>query len=87
MRVRLLRRSLFTLSLGLVVLTGCFSSPGVSSSANERSGSSDSSGPGEAFPVTITHAYRETTIPAAPKRIAGVGWGPETSYSHSDTRR
>jgi iron complex transport system substrate-binding protein len=28
----------------------------------------------DAFPVTITHVYGETTIPAAPKRIVTIGW-------------
>ncbi len=51
-----------------LLLTGC-----ASSTASPASTEADSAGSG-AFPVTITHALGETTIPAKPERVATVGW-------------
>lgn len=59
-----------------LALTACTSSgetPTSSSSASASSGSTD------AFPVTLTHAFGETTIPAQPQRVATVGWGSTES--------
>jgi iron complex transport system substrate-binding protein len=51
----------------LVALAGCASTP-------EPGGGSTSAGGGGAFPVTIEHAYGETTIEKKPTRIATVAW-------------
>ena len=54
-----------------LLLTGC-----ASSSTPTETGASDAEA-GGAFPVTITHALGETTIPAKPERVAAIrarGW-------------
>ncbi|WP_431805064.1 iron-siderophore ABC transporter substrate-binding protein [Microbacterium sp. bgisy203] len=51
-----------------LLLTGCASSGSAPSSTD---GAADS----DAFPVTITHALGETTIPAQPERVATISWG------------
>lgn len=53
----------------LVGLAGC---SGASTTAEGDAGSSASTG--DAFPVTITHAYGSTTVPAKPTRVATVAW-------------
>jgi iron complex transport system substrate-binding protein len=60
----------FTVAGGLV-LSGCStpSEAGGSPSGDTAAGSS------EAFPVTFEHMYGETTIDAAPERVATWGWG------------
>ncbi|WP_375390213.1 iron-siderophore ABC transporter substrate-binding protein [uncultured Amnibacterium sp.] len=54
----------------LVALAGCAGSAG--SAGAEGSGSSSAAG--DAFPVTIEHAYGETTIESKPERVATVAW-------------
>lgn len=52
-----------------LVLTGC-AGTAATPGAQDASPSSD----GE-FPVTIEHAFGETTIPAEPERVVAVSWG------------
>ena len=49
-----------------LLFTGCASS---SSPASTDSAAAD-----DTFPITITHALGETTIPSKPERVAAVGW-------------
>lgn len=49
-----------------LLFTGCASS---SSPASTGSAAAD-----DTFPITITHALGETTIPSKPERVAAVGW-------------
>lgn len=66
---------------GLLGLTGlaaiaatasaCSTGPTGSGTAGTQAGSAASSA---AFPVTVRHAYGETTIAAAPQRVATVSW-------------
>lgn len=41
--------------------------------ANEAPRSGGTTGAGDAFPVTVTHRFGETTIPTAPQRIVALG--------------
>jgi len=65
------RRSIYALAAAATVLTlllgGCAAGTG---SATDDGGGSDASG----FPVTIEHAFGETTIDAAPTRVVALGW-------------
>jgi iron complex transport system substrate-binding protein len=54
----------------LVALAGCAQSSDTSS----EGGTAASAGSSDAFPVTIDHAFGETTIQAKPKRVATVSW-------------
>lgn len=54
----------------LLVLTGC-----ATSTAPEGSTPAGGTGDSGAFPVTITHAFGTTEIPAKPERVATVSWG------------
>ncbi|WP_181309801.1 iron-siderophore ABC transporter substrate-binding protein [Nocardioides campestrisoli] len=62
---------LVTALAGLSLLTAC--STGSTETAEETSGSTTSVEEG-AFPVTIEHAFGETTIESEPKRVATLGW-------------
>ncbi|WP_322409228.1 iron-siderophore ABC transporter substrate-binding protein [Microbacterium invictum] len=55
----------FTLSLA-----GCAGSAATGSTADDAAASADG-----AFPVTISHAFGETTISEQPERVAAVAWG------------
>ncbi|TDN93083.1 ABC transporter substrate-binding protein [Microbacterium sp. BK668] len=57
---------------GALALSGCASPAG---SAGSEETSSAAPGDSSAFPVTFEHMYGETTIDAAPERIATWGWG------------
>lgn len=57
-------------ALGALALAGCQTGSGESS---ESSSSGEAPQRGE-FPRTITHAFGETTIEAAPERVATVSW-------------
>ncbi|WP_185995343.1 iron-siderophore ABC transporter substrate-binding protein [Nocardioides campestrisoli] len=63
--------TLVTALAGLSLLTAC--STGSTETAEESSGSTTSVEEG-AFPVTIEHAFGETTIESEPKRVATLGW-------------
>lgn len=56
-----------------LALTACSTGPS-SQSSDEPSTSSSSAVDEGAFPMTLTHAFGETTIEAEPKRVATVGW-------------
>lgn len=45
-----------------------------SDAATDSSSADTTGGDSGAFPVTITHAYGETTVDAQPERVATVGW-------------
>lgn len=63
------------LGLGAIFLAGCSTGPTGGSVANEAdAGPATSAAPEGAFPVTIEHAFGETTIDADPQRVATVGW-------------
>ncbi|WP_150956188.1 iron-siderophore ABC transporter substrate-binding protein [Microbacterium testaceum] len=64
-------RALAALAVGTaLVLTGC---AGTSAAPGAQEGSSTSAT--GSFPVTIDHAFGETTIEAEPKRVVTVSWG------------
>jgi iron complex transport system substrate-binding protein len=52
-----------------LALTGCSTGPAASSSASSAAESSSAQ-----FPVTIKHAFGETTIDKQPQRVATVSW-------------
>lgn len=71
--------------MGALLVTGCSTgptdspaaedaTPESSSAAQDDSTATTAEGEADAFPVTIEHAFGETTIPADPQRIATVGW-------------
>lgn len=64
-----MRRSLAAAALAVLSLSAC--STGSTEAGSE---SSSSSAAGDAFPVTIEHAFGETTIEEAPERVAAVSW-------------
>jgi iron complex transport system substrate-binding protein len=52
-----------------LVLTGCAGQTGADAGAGDAAAAAEG-----AFPITIEHAYGETTIDAQPERIATVAW-------------
>lgn len=70
-------RLLAVLVSGLLVLSAC--STGPASDAGSPAAGSSSSGGAEAgaFPVTIKHAFGETTIETEPRRVATLGWSDQ----------
>ena len=65
-----LRTLALAVSLGALALTGC----STGSTDAENTGSTTSKAEADDFPVTIKHAFGETTIEKAPTRVATVGW-------------
>jgi iron complex transport system substrate-binding protein len=66
-----LRACVVAVTVALLALTGCSTG-----SSTAGAGSSDAAVTAsvDAFPVTIEHAYGQTTIPSAPQRVATVSW-------------
>jgi iron complex transport system substrate-binding protein len=62
---------LAALSLLLPVLAACSTG---STTAETTTATADTSVDADAFPVTIEHAFGETTVEAEPTRVVGVGW-------------
>jgi len=58
-------------AVGALVLSGCAGSAEGETGSSAPAAAGDSS----AFPVTFEHIYGETTIEAAPARVATWGWG------------
>ncbi|WP_110181125.1 ABC transporter substrate-binding protein [Nocardioides solisilvae] len=70
-----MRRSTLKLAAavaGLGLLTAC--STGSTDTAEEEAPEARTSVDADAFPVTLEHAFGETTIEAEPKRVATLGW-------------
>lgn len=68
MTTRTLPRALAATAAGLaLILTGCAAEP-----ANTDGGETAT---GDAFPVSVAHAFGETEIDAAPERVVTWGWG------------
>lgn len=64
-----LRPLVLAVSLGLLALTGCSTG-----STDDETAASTTEVEADAFPVTIKHAFGETTVDQAPTRVATVGW-------------
>lgn len=62
-----------------VLLAACSTGPAGSGSAAEEEGDTAAStaAAADAFPVTVEHAFGETTIEQEPQRIATVGWSDQ----------
>jgi iron complex transport system substrate-binding protein len=65
-----LRTLALAVSLGALALTGCTTG----STDTDNTASTTTKSEADAFPVTIKHAFGETTIEKAPTRVATVGW-------------
>lgn len=65
-----LRTAVATLVAATLLLAGC-----ASSAAPEDAPATSGEASSDAFPVTIEHAFGETTITAKPQRVATVSWG------------
>src|ERR1700710_1690495 len=68
-----LRQLALALGLGALALTGCTTG----SPASDPAGSTTTKVEADAFPVTIKHAFGETTIGKAPTRVATLGWSDQ----------
>ena len=69
-----LRHLLLAVAAGAVALSGC--STGTTDAADEGTASSTKA-EADAFPVTIEHAFGETTIDKEPTRVATLGWSDQ----------
>jgi iron complex transport system substrate-binding protein len=76
MRVRAPLSVLASVPLAVAALVGCGSAAdgGTSEAA---SGAGSSGGSATAFPVTIEHAFGETTIEEQPERVVVLGWSAQ----------
>ena len=63
------------LALGASVLAGC--STGSTEATDTPEPESDSQVDADAFPVTIEHAFGETTVEEEPTRVATLGWSDQ----------
>ncbi|WP_200956366.1 ABC transporter substrate-binding protein [Nocardioides sp. Soil777] len=68
-----------TVGLAAALLTGC-STGSTSSDATASEPTATTSAEADAFPVTIEHAFGETTIEEEPTRVATLGW---TDHDHA----
>ncbi len=68
-----LRHLALAVSLGALALTGC----STGSTDGDDAGTSTTKAEADAFPVTIEHAFGETTIEKEPKRVATLGWSDQ----------
>ncbi|GAA2760767.1 iron-siderophore ABC transporter substrate-binding protein [Actinopolymorpha rutila] len=59
-----------------LALTGC-STGSTSGDGQTRAADTDTKAGAKAFPVTIRHAFGETTIEKEPKRVATLGWSDQ----------
>lgn len=64
-----IRLALTVVAVATLLLAGCSTGPAAVSPADH-----DAASTGDVFPVTISHAYGKTTIPAQPRRVATVAW-------------
>ena len=64
---RTIPRALGALAVLALLLTGC-------TGATPPTGQDDGSAPAGAFPVTLKHAFGETTLPARPERVVAIGY-------------
>ena len=69
-----LRTAALALTLGALALTGCTTG---STDSDDDARSSATEAEADAFPVTIKHAFGETTIEKEPKRVATLGWSDQ----------
>jgi iron complex transport system substrate-binding protein len=75
MRVRAPLSVPAAIPIALATLTGLIACG--SAADAEQGGSSGSSSSGEAFPVSIAHAFGETTIEEKPERVVVLGWSAQ----------
>ena len=68
-----------TVGLAAALLTGC-STGSTSSDTTASEPTATTSAEADAFPVTIEHAFGETTIEEEPTRVATLGW---TDHDHA----
>lgn len=73
MRVRAPLSVLAALPLALAALAGC----GSPAEETKATGAGSGTGAEAAFPVSIEHAFGETTIEAEPERVVVLGWGAQ----------
>jgi iron complex transport system substrate-binding protein len=69
-----LRQLALAVSLGALALTGCTTG---STDSDDAAGPTTTKVEADAFPVTIEHAFGETTIEKAPTRVATLGWSDQ----------
>ncbi len=69
-----LRSLALAVSLGALSLTGCSTG---STDSGDGAGTSSTKAEADAFPVTIKHAFGETTIDKEPTRVATLGWSDQ----------
>lgn len=65
-----IRTALALAAASAFILTGC----ATASAPAGTTSSTDAAASGDAFPVTISHAFGETTIESKPERVATVSW-------------
>jgi iron complex transport system substrate-binding protein len=71
-------RPVLTALAATVLLAACSTGPaGGSGVAAEEGDAATSTAAADAFPVTIEHAFGETTIEQEPQRVATVGWSDQ----------
>ena len=61
-------------ALGLLALSACSSGSDAPAASATPDASASATAATDTFPVTITHAFGETTVPAEPTRVVTVSW-------------